>query len=499
MRIPSTSRHLLAAIAALALTAAPTHAQATGASQPAFKGIWEPVNFKQDIKFTDVYFTSPTTGWVTGEHGTLLKTTDGGDTWTAVLGGEAGSPDEQIHALRFLDATHGWAVQGRSKLLRTADGENWEEIGKLGTNFGFWNDYTFTSDKVGVQIVSQNDELERTQDGGKTWTRIVNNCGIDAEVQGLMRKLGCHLKNVVFVTATNGYAIGATTPGTHMVLFHTVDGGLTWTPQLVPDVASQNESFFWQGLAFVDENRGFAILPSGHKFLGTSAGGATWHGVIGSVGGPLRVADPEVGWSIVDKRLTYTVTGGGRWSSVDIPVPAAVNAFALPHRDRGYVVGDHGMIYRYRVVPAAYTAPRMITSVAMPGVDSALAADAGQVLAQVAVLQAAVSKASNKPLGPDSSFVNTCCAAEAQKLQTMVGQVATETPKFTGRYRSLNLIIPGLQMVADLLGGSQGLQASLSALKQGRDPAAISAALQQLSTQADGIVTRVKTFQTSNK
>lgn len=34
-------------------------------------------------------------------------------------------------------------------------------------------------------------------------------------------------------------------------------------------------------------------------------------------------------------------------------MPAMVNAFAFPRRDRGYAVGDHGMIYRYRVVPVA--------------------------------------------------------------------------------------------------------------------------------------------------
>ena len=36
-----------------------------------------------------------------------------------------------------------------------------------------------------------------------------------------------------------------------------------------------------------------------------------------------------------------------RWGRV----PAGINASSLPARDRGYVVGDHGMVYRYRIVP----------------------------------------------------------------------------------------------------------------------------------------------------
>jgi hypothetical protein len=46
--------------------------------------------------------------------------------------------------------------------------------------------------------------------------------------------------------------------------------------------------------------------------------------------------------------------------------PAPVVAFSLPARDRGYVVGDHGMIYRYRVVPSDYTAKGMLDAPMMP-------------------------------------------------------------------------------------------------------------------------------------
>ena len=101
---------VLAASAALAQAPkkgagkAPAKAPAkAGAAQPKFKAIWEPVNYKQDIQLSDVHFVSDTVGWVTGENGTLLKTTDGGDTWTAVLGGEAESKDDEIRMLRFLD------------------------------------------------------------------------------------------------------------------------------------------------------------------------------------------------------------------------------------------------------------------------------------------------------------------------------------------------------------------------------------------------------------
>ena len=358
---------VLAASAALAQVPkkgagkAPAKAPAkAGAAQPRFKAIWEPVNYKQDIQLSDVHFVSDMVGWVTGENGTLLKTTDGGDTWTAVLGGEAESKDDQIRMLRFLDATHGWAVKGRSKLLRTADGENWEQAGQLGEQYGYFNDYAFLSETIAIQIVKQNDELARSQDGGKTWKDIQSTCQVSAEVQGLSRKLTCRLKSLFFLSPTNGYAIGATLPGTNMVVFHTEDGGLSWTPQVVPDVAHPDESYFWQWIVFLDEDRGFAILPRGEKFLGTSDGGKTWHGIIAAVRGPLQFAGQEVGWSFYKNVLTYTTDGGKRWANATLAFPAEVRAFSLPSPQRGYVVGDHGMIYRYRIVPINYSAKGMI-------------------------------------------------------------------------------------------------------------------------------------------
>jgi hypothetical protein len=43
------------------------------------------------------------------------------------------------------------------------------------------------------------------------------------------------------------------------------------------------------------------------------------------------------------------------WNSREISFWVEVNAWSLPQRDRDYVVGHHGMVYRYRIVPADYT------------------------------------------------------------------------------------------------------------------------------------------------
>jgi photosystem II stability/assembly factor-like uncharacterized protein len=288
---------LLGADPSFAQPKKPSTQKAPADEKPKFKAIWEPVNYKQDIKLTDVVFVSEQVGWVSGANGTLLKTTDGGDSWTAVLGGDATAKDDPIQTLRFAGENHGWAVKGTGKLLRTTDGANWEEFGRIGAEYGYYFDYAFVSPTNGVQIVKEKEYLSPT---------------------------------VGFAVGAATAPTGGVTPGKALVVLKTDDGGTTWkTLSVVPDVAHEHESHFWQGVVFTDENTGFVIMPRGSKFLGTS-------------------------------------DGGKRWVTAALRFPAGVNAFSLPSPQRGYVVGDHGMIYRYRIVPIDYTAKGILDAPVMP-------------------------------------------------------------------------------------------------------------------------------------
>jgi photosystem II stability/assembly factor-like uncharacterized protein len=335
-------------------------------AQPKFKAIWEPVNYKEDLNLTDVFFVSDLVGWVTGEHGTILYTKNGGDTWTAQVGGDPQSAEAPIHDLRFADATHGWAHQGSgdgNKLLRTTDGESWEQVGKLGGSYGYGQDYFFTSANVGVQARDQPYDIAQTHDAGKTWKPVLPGCAAKMEVEGLTKQVDCRLKSLHFPSANVGYAVG--TGAKALFVLRTDDGGENWKVFVTPDVATGDSTYFRQEVFFTSENVGVVTLND-RKILMTTDGGQSWHGVIGTASGKVRFPDPEVGWSFDDSKMVYTVNGGKSWSSRDFRFPAAVRAFSLPTRQRGYLVGPHGMIYRYRVVPFDYTAKGMIDAPMMP-------------------------------------------------------------------------------------------------------------------------------------
>ena len=66
----------------------------------------------------DMYFLDAHTGWAVGESGVVLKTTDGGATWTVKNAGTT-APLRSVH---FVDAHRGWAIGGRGIIFKTTDG-----------------------------------------------------------------------------------------------------------------------------------------------------------------------------------------------------------------------------------------------------------------------------------------------------------------------------------------------------------------------------------------
>ena len=179
---------------------------------------------------------------------------------------------------------------------------------------------------------------------------------IKTEVQGLTRDVGCNLARLAFPSAHAGYAVSQGIGKSGSVLAKTEDGGATWTPQLILPGEDAREG------ALIFTNQKMGVLRAGAKMFRTTDGGQTWTGAIGQIGGKpdVKFADDNVGWAIAYQTMMYTTDGGQKWTSRTIAFPASVNAFTLAGKNNGYVVGDHGMVYRYHVVPISYTGKGML-------------------------------------------------------------------------------------------------------------------------------------------
>ena len=342
-----------------------TKAAHATAPEQKFKAIWEPVPFSKDIAFRAMACTGPETCWLAGDKSTILHTVDGGRTWTVQLGGDPEAADEDLAEIYFLDATHGWVMTERNRILATTDGSSWAELGKVpATSSGLW----FISPQTGW-VTDRSDSqsqshLNRSDDGGRTWKRGYP-CSVDTVIDGLPRKLGCMVRKTQFVSGSVGY-IGGGAPinmGTDMAaISKTMDGGATWANSIIPATKDRVE-----GVHFWSEKDGLVLLGSGQTFW-TADGGATWSGSTNpppwrshyaAAGGTLLVGISENG-----RQIGYSFDGGRNFTSRMLGAPARVWAVTFPDATHGYFAGEHGMVYRYRVVPADYMSQGMISAAA---------------------------------------------------------------------------------------------------------------------------------------
>ena len=511
------------------------------AERPGFKGILEPVNYGNDIKFTDAFFTGADEGWVSGEHATILHTADAGKTWSAEVGGDPANSEHPIRSLRFLSAKLGWAIQSDpDRLLRTTDGQNWQELGPIPRGV---QDYTFTSASHGIVLANGSMNYYRggvflTEDSGKTWKPLME-CTMSTTVNALAHTESCWFVRLEMLSHRTGYAL-ACDNNNSLAFFHTDDAGRSWNYRALPiDAAGCKEADFF----FTDANHGVLVFKEGKTYVTND--GSNWTAMLATTLGPqIRFADPQIGWTLWSSpsnwraaRISYTTDGGQHWkASADIDLPlhnGAEYKFAFPRRDRAYIIGNHGMVYRYSMVPQTYTAPNSFAAPLMPSFDtSALTAAASRVSKDIAQLQPQIAAAAtgnassvvateaNSASGgftqdtapapalpaqatpntvdfgstgftqdvdasPASAPLQQCCGPTLRNLQSDLTNFNQAAPLATSQFRSLNLVIAGFQVVTNLLNQAQQLRTAFSNLKHAPNLQAASAALQQLSTHAN--------------
>jgi photosystem II stability/assembly factor-like uncharacterized protein len=523
------------ATGAVALTitlgsSASSYAQARTTAQQQYKGVLEPVSYPEDLDLTHVFFVTADVGWVAGKAGTILRTIDGGKKWEAQLGGDPADQSEAVRVLHFLDERRGWAIQGM-KTLYTRDGESWEEIGSA--PYGV-DEMAFVSPRVG--FVAGNPSavhygptiMYRTTDGGRSW-KPVWTCNAKVAMGGVTKSFGCEFGQMQFPSQRVGYVVAKATCagmgcGPPPLLGKTTDGGETWEMMGGPGVVEQD---FVNGIFFLDENTGYARLGSGKLHM-TTDGGETWRGIVASPGEAIQFADPMVGWGVElgwsELRFSYTTDGGKRWSSRRVRLPETVRAYSMPRRDRAYIVGTGGMIFRYRVIPVSQPlVANAVEAPAMPSFDSAIdeqvdmlediLEDLGEEL-QAASAPAQQGKAGGArggsggggagtattdpfntdslaaldsaavwnepfeaPLPPASGFTANCCKKSFSRLEITLAALSQTLPEFVGKYKNLNLLLAAVRMGAELPDEYRSLKGDLRTFRRAQDKESATAAL----------------------
>jgi hypothetical protein len=107
-----------------------------------------------------VSFSNVDIGSAVGEYGTILRTTNGGTTWTMQTSGTV----NDLIGVSFTDANNGTAVGASGTILRTTNGGTLWAIQKSGTT-NWLLDVFLSSPNIGV-VVGECGTILRTTNGG---------------------------------------------------------------------------------------------------------------------------------------------------------------------------------------------------------------------------------------------------------------------------------------------------------------------------------------------
>ncbi|HYG08414.1 MAG TPA: YCF48-related protein, partial [Pyrinomonadaceae bacterium] len=186
---------------------------------PAAAGAWRAQASGTLAWLRGVYFVDEQRGWAVGSKGALLATTDGGRTWAV----RRAPAEDTLRDVYFVNEQTGWLVcdrsiyllrtkeEPRSYLLKTTDGgQTWSRVVVTGADVDVsLTRVVFAGEERGWAF-GEMGALYATTDGGASWERQV--------VPTKRLLLGG-----AFFAAGQGWLVGASN-----TILHTPDGGLQW-------------------------------------------------------------------------------------------------------------------------------------------------------------------------------------------------------------------------------------------------------------------------------
>ncbi|MBM3332236.1 T9SS type A sorting domain-containing protein [candidate division WOR-3 bacterium] len=297
---------------------------------------WEQLTSGTTADLYSVHFPQGTqVGYVVGDSGTILKTTDGGTTWSM------GSPgtDKLLHAVYFLNDSNGFAVGAGGTVIRSGQGgAEWTTMAVTDTDMFNYVQFPQNSQigYIGVHPVAGGGKVLRTTDGGDTWASIAVGSPTDTSIS-----VGMATDLIGVAVGSNGFVYG-TTDG-----FGT---GAIQGPQTTADLIAV-------AFSAADKNKGYLIGNDSTQGIirYTDDGGAElWDSV--TVTNPVVTA--LYGVDIPASNIAYFCGTDGYIGKTRSPthvertdVPSGVTAtlydLCFPNgADTGFVVGAHGVILR---------------------------------------------------------------------------------------------------------------------------------------------------------
>ena len=302
-------------------------------------------NSEVDLK--SISFLTQNIGSAVANDGVILKTNNGGATWT-----RNSFTYDTVREIKKIDDL--FYVQAQHDIYKSADKLIWQKLTSpiIPDEYPYIVDFQMVTASIGYALVGTagSSNLSKTVDGGQTWTMIPNTYGGGRQLQFLNENVGYRTDSDIYKTTDGGITwVKITSPFYYNVYFVTenlafgmsdsklhrsTDGGTTW------NLISGEE--YVASYQFINAEEGF--IAGNNAFLKTKDGGLTWEKI------PLfrtyqyvNFQTSNIGYlsGQYNENHVYTDNGGATWNSISKPFPD-ISRFVIDKQL--YIGGTHGKL-----------------------------------------------------------------------------------------------------------------------------------------------------------
>ncbi|MFC1569036.1 CARDB domain-containing protein [bacterium] len=303
-------------------------------------GLWEVQQSGTGNRLYYVAAVSSLEAWAVGFNGIILRTIDGGDSWTDVWHNNESTHFFGVDALdantAFVTGYTGDYIEGTnvSVIYKTTDGgSSWTKVHE---HANAWMNHVKMLDVVNGMAIGDPFQgiwkIVHTTDEGNSWQQIPNTPAAELEawssgysVFWLNRFKGW------FGTSTSNY-------------YQTVDGGNSWSQASIPELP------LIHALSFNSTGIGMAGNREG-QFVRTMDEGINWESISLPNDGVLRylLYNQNNFWLLLDNFIYNSNDQGSTWSVQQIAEHTLRHlAFTSDQQGTsGWAVGDEGVILKY--------------------------------------------------------------------------------------------------------------------------------------------------------
>ena len=304
--------------------------------------VWTPRLSGVTSGLTCCHFATTSVGYVGGDNGIVLKTTDSGTTWqrtpaaVPISGGVGGGTT--VYGIWFFDANNGIVTgdgaYGSNTFLTNDGGASWSPV-NVSTNFylrsiyfidrniGFIGASDWFNDGTGA---GKTGNIFRTTDGGHNWAPV------DTTPAGIY--------DFQFTSPLNGVAMSR-----YGTCYWTTDGGLSWNNGAI------DQNTIISRMAFINSVTGFAASGSGFDttvgmILRTDDGGHSWRTIKTTpyyLGAITATASGDITVAGYTGKMQESTDGGLTWTESTVGNERWICS-ALASQHRTVTIGVHGKI-----------------------------------------------------------------------------------------------------------------------------------------------------------